>query len=248
MLADLTTQADLLALASAPALAFDDPAAATENLSMMRVRPGVLSRRRLHGATGASSRATSSREREASRSRRGPATTAHASPATGVELFQPIVERNARVGTVYVAAQYELMRRLGNYLVILGAVLLAEPRRRVRRLRADAGGGHRADPRGRRRGDARDRRARLLAARRQRRSDDEVGTLVDAFNAMLAEVGQRAEEIEASNRSLQGEMLERRAAEEALRAADRRKDEFLATLAHELRNPLAPLRNGARDR
>jgi light-regulated signal transduction histidine kinase (bacteriophytochrome) len=31
-------------------------------------------------------------------------------------------------------------------------------------------------------------------------------------------------------------------AEEALRETDRRKDEFLATLAHELRNPLAPIR------
>lgn len=31
---------------------------------------------------------------------------------------------------------------------------------------------------------------------------------------------------------------------EALRDQDRRKDEFLATLSHELRNPLAPLRNG----
>jgi PAS domain S-box-containing protein len=32
-------------------------------------------------------------------------------------------------------------------------------------------------------------------------------------------------------------------AREALKESDRRKDEFLATLAHELRNPLAPLRN-----
>jgi signal transduction histidine kinase len=35
-----------------------------------------------------------------------------------------------------------------------------------------------------------------------------------------------------------------REAEQQLRDADRRKDEFLATLAHELRNPLAPVRNG----
>jgi two-component system CheB/CheR fusion protein len=35
----------------------------------------------------------------------------------------------------------------------------------------------------------------------------------------------------------------RKAAEAALQNADRRKDEFLATLAHELRNPLAPLRH-----
>ncbi|HEV8444320.1 MAG TPA: CHASE3 domain-containing protein [Steroidobacteraceae bacterium] len=36
-----------------------------------------------------------------------------------------------------------------------------------------------------------------------------------------------------------------RAANKALREADRRKDEFLATLAHELRNPLAPIRQAA---
>ncbi len=36
---------------------------------------------------------------------------------------------------------------------------------------------------------------------------------------------------------------DRKSAEQALREADRRKDDFLATLAHELRNPLAPIRN-----
>ena len=40
------------------------------------------------------------------------------------------------------------------------------------------------------------------------------------------------------------DITEKQRAEEALRNADRRKDEFLATLSHELRNPLAPLRNG----
>jgi signal transduction histidine kinase/CheY-like chemotaxis protein len=39
------------------------------------------------------------------------------------------------------------------------------------------------------------------------------------------------------------DVTERRHAEQVLRDADRRKDEFLATLSHELRNPLAPLRN-----
>jgi len=42
-----------------------------------------------------------------------------------------------------------------------------------------------------------------------------------------------------------GQYLDRRAAEDSLRQADRRKDEFLATLAHELRNPLAPIRVAA---
>ncbi|MEN9846120.1 MAG: Autoinducer 2 sensor kinase/phosphatase LuxQ [Pseudomonadota bacterium] len=39
-------------------------------------------------------------------------------------------------------------------------------------------------------------------------------------------------------------MTFQRAIREQLREADRRKDEFLATLAHELRNPLAPIRTG----
>jgi signal transduction histidine kinase len=63
---------------------------------------------------------------------------------------------------------------------------------------------------------------------------------LESLNRIL----QRAnEELEAANRSLQTEVTERTRAELALKEADRHKDEFLAMLAHELRNPLAPIHN-----
>src|SRR5688572_2849200 len=64
-----------------------------------------------------------------------------------------------------------------------------------------------------------------------------------AHVALLAEISERRF-AEQRLREL-NDSLERRVAErtEALREADRRKDEFLATLADELRNPLAPVRN-----
>lgn len=78
-----------------------------------------------------------------------------------------------------------------------------------------------------------------------------------ANRALLSEVTERRraqEELRRLNLELERRVDERtaelvsaigelRQAEAALREADRRKDEFLATLAHELRNPLAPLFN-----
>ncbi|HUI60089.1 MAG TPA: response regulator [Steroidobacteraceae bacterium] len=63
---------------------------------------------------------------------------------------------------------------------------------------------------------------------------------LEAFNATLTRANA---ELEQANRTLQNEVAERTRAERALKEADRHKDEFLATLAHELRNPLAPIRN-----
>jgi len=65
-------------------------------------------------------------------------------------------------------------------------------------------------------------------------------TELEALNGTL----QRANgELERINHSLQREVAERAKAEAALKEADRNKDEFLAMLAHELRNPLAPIVN-----
>jgi signal transduction histidine kinase len=68
--------------------------------------------------------------------------------------------------------------------------------------------------------------------------------------ALLAEVDERRraeQELQALNQNLDRLVAERtqalRELEAELRETDRRKDEFIATLAHELRNPLAPVRN-----
>jgi signal transduction histidine kinase/CheY-like chemotaxis protein len=57
-----------------------------------------------------------------------------------------------------------------------------------------------------------------------------------------SKIARNISERKASEQAQQRTIGELRRAEEALREADRRKDEFLAVLAHELRNPLAPIR------
>jgi len=72
------------------------------------------------------------------------------------------------------------------------------------------------------------------------------GELTPMSAALLDEVAARAAIAFATAslyNALQVEIAERRQAEARLEEAARRKDEFLAMLAHELRNPLAPIRN-----
>lgn len=63
--------------------------------------------------------------------------------------------------------------------------------------------------------------------------------MLDLFLQQVA----RQIERRAAEKALEESERRWRGAAEALKDADRRKDEFLATLAHELRNPLAPIRN-----
>jgi signal transduction histidine kinase len=59
------------------------------------------------------------------------------------------------------------------------------------------------------------------------------------------EISELARALDAMAEALQEKELQHLKAESQLREADRRKDEFLAMLAHELRNPLAPISAGA---
>jgi len=238
---DLTTQAELLARASAPALAFDDPDAARKNLELLRVRPAILAAAlyRPNGTLFAEYRSAGSDETPPSPLA---GTREYRIDGNRIVISHTIREADDVLGAIVISARYELAQRVSDYLWLLAIVMvaalvaaaltsLALQAAITRPILAVAQIARRVIGQ------------RDFSLRAERTTDDEVGQLVVAFNDMLAEVGRRQDALEASNLSLEREMTERRTAEEALRAADQRKDEFLATLAHELRNPLAPLRN-----
>jgi PAS domain S-box-containing protein len=68
-----------------------------------------------------------------------------------------------------------------------------------------------------------------------------VGTVVEVRD--ITEEKRAEQAIRDNEERLRMALAVSRQAEEALKEADRRKDEFLAMLGHELRNPLAPIRN-----
>ena len=241
---DAQTQADILARTNAPAIAFNDPETAAINLALLERRRDFQAAA-LYTPAGEVF-ASYSRDAVPAEFPKIPAGTRLAArleiSGGSLRLFHPIVEDGNLLGTVYLRASYELAGRVVDYVVILGIVMLlsllvaalisltlagnvTEPILAVARVAREVI----------------ERRDFTLRARKT--TEDESGVLVDAFNAMLAEVGERAEALQASNRLLQQETEERRTAEAALRRADQCKDEFLATLAHELRNPLAPMVN-----
>ena len=73
-----------------------------------------------------------------------------------------------------------------------------------------------------------------------------VPEILRAKVSVFAELYRKTRALERLNAELEQRVADRTAALEAttaaLQEADRRKDEFLAILAHELRNPLAPIR------
>jgi signal transduction histidine kinase/ActR/RegA family two-component response regulator len=233
-------QAEILARANAPALAFNDSAAAQSNLATLAFRSNFIAAA-IYDADGELF-ATYSRD-EAPVELPTPAQESSLRTFDDrLEFFSPIVESGNVLGTVFLRARYGLGDRIRDYSLILATVMLLSlvvalalslllVGNITSPVLAVAAVAQRVI----------DKRDFTLRARRT--TNDEIGVLVDAFNAMLSEVDDHATALRASNRRLRKETEERRLAESALLAADRRKDEFLATLAHELRNPLAPMVN-----
>ena len=267
LVADISTQAELLGHMSSAALAFDDERLALENLNLMRIRPRVTAGA-LYKADGSLFASYRANERVGAL----PAKVGKEGEniaGSSVELFKPIVDNGELLGTVYLRADYELAGRTADYLAIaLGVTVLAllVALLLLRRLDfvitqpildiADV---------------AREvietgdysRRARKL-------SDDEVAQLVDSFNKMLAEIELRTHALERSNgelaregeqrtqaqqevmrlnqelevrvheRTMQLEMTngELAMAMEEARSANYAKSAFLSSMSHELRTPL----------
>jgi signal transduction histidine kinase/ActR/RegA family two-component response regulator len=225
----LSTEASILGLATAPALAFDDHTAAERSLGVLRAHAAVLAAA-LYTPDGSLYASYVEPGQPAPPAKLSDLSASMRLLSDEMRLTQRITQNGESLGTIYLRARFDVLPRLLAYLAIIllvtvlgsiASLVLSTPLQRALSEPLDS-----MTRVASRVVDERD-----YSQRAAKRTDDEIGLVVDAFNRMLDEVQLRTRALEESDA--------------ALREADRRKDEFLATLAHELRNPLAPIRNAA---
>ncbi|HEY9199128.1 MAG TPA: ATP-binding protein [Gammaproteobacteria bacterium] len=231
---DLATQGEILGRASAPALEFEDPKSADAYLALLEARP-MITAAAIYNAKG---KLFASYKRDVSSDQELPLlphTDGHRIMDAQMEFFSRIVEHGEILGTVFLRAHYPIYERLAKYLGILGAVMVLSmlvalfvvawlQARLTRPILAVTDTARQVMSN------------RDYSLRVGKTTEDEIGYLVDAFNDMLAEIGNRAETNEASNRKLEHEVAERMRAEDDLRKLNLELEERVTSRTEQLAN------------
>ncbi len=228
LLNDLTTQAQLIGSASAPALQFGDPQLAGDYLGLLRFRPQIRAAA-IYDAKGALFANYVSKVAEQRDFPPLPDVDGEQVSGTTLTLFKRIIHNNEILGTLYLRAHYQLYDRLWQYAgIVLAVTLLALvismllslwlQSRITRPILAVTGLARQVAER------------RDYSLRAEKSTDDEVGYLVEAFNELLSEVGRRSAELESSNSKLQQQIRERREVDRALHDSERRHRTLVTAL------------------
>ena len=220
----LEAQSLMVALNSGAPLAFGDRASAAEALEVLQASPSVASAT-LFDAAG---------QRFASYVRASQPVPDLAPQPQGVSqhgqwlvMVQPVTDRGQALGRLQVEydlapQREELLRTLAFAALVLAVAitLVFGFSRRIARVLTEPISGltHTAQ---------RVSESRDYSLRATKRGEDELGQFTDTFNEMLAQIQQQDAEIQA--------------AREQAEQASQLKDEFLATLSHELRTPMTPI-------